>query len=162
MAEQALGMDVPRANPMNLTRNLSLVILLFAIVVSAYLSYLKVSNATPVCVSGGAFDCGTVLNSRYSEIGEVPIAWLGLGTNLVVVGLLLLERRIAFLAQYGVVMIFGVVLFAFIYSVYLVYIQVAVLQALCPWCLTHEVLIGVLFVISIWRLMQWQRASQTE
>jgi len=39
-----------------------------------------------------------------------------------------------------------VVLFAFLYSVYLVYLQAFRIQAYCVWCLTHEALITVLFV----------------
>lgn len=135
-------------------RNLSFLVLAAAILVSGYLSYLKISDTQAVCVEGEAFDCGVVLNSAYSELSGIPIAWLGLGTNLLVLALLLLENRIALLRQYGVMMIFGVVFFAFIYSVYLVYVQAALIRAYCPWCLTHEALITVLFGLSTWRVMK--------
>ena len=131
---------------------LSLITLAFAIGVSGYLSWLKFDDVEAVCVSGGAFDCGTVLNSVYSEIQGIPIAYLGLLTNLIVVGLLLLESRIGVLREYGPTLVFGVVLFAFVFSVYLVYIQAAVIVAYCPWCLTHEALIALLFGFSGWRL----------
>jgi len=39
------------------------------------------------------------------------------------------------------------VLFAFLFSVYLVYVQAALLNAYCPWCLTHEALITALFIV---------------
>lgn len=136
-------------------RNLSFVVLFFAIIVSGYLSYLKIANVDAVCIKGDAFDCGTVLNSAYSIFLGIPIAYLGLGTNLLVLVLLLLENRIGFLQDYGVVLIFGAVLFAFVFSVWLVYVQAFLIQAYCPWCLTHEALITVLFVLSIWRLWQW-------
>lgn len=132
---------------------LSLVVLALAIAVSGYLSYLKIANANAVCVSGGAFNCGVVLNSIYSELAGVPIAYLGLTTNLIVVALILLEGRIGFLQEYGTLLTFGVVLFAFLYSVYLVYLQAFVIGAYCPWCLTHEALITVLFVI--WARKAW-------
>jgi len=136
-------------------RNLSFVTLFFAILVSGYLSYLKLDNTPAVCIQGSVFDCNTVLNSVYSEFAGIPIAWLGLGTNLLIVALLLLENRIGFLRDNGVALVFGVVLFAFIYSVYLVYVQAVLIQAYCPWCLTHEALIAVLFVFSAWRLREW-------
>ncbi|GAB4511115.1 MAG: hypothetical protein OHK0046_08760 [Anaerolineae bacterium] len=136
-------------------RNLSFVVLVFAIGVSGYLSYLKVSNVQPVCVEGGQFDCGVVLNSAYSELGGIPIAWLGLATNLIVLTLLVLEPRVEFLRYNGVALVFGIVLFAFLFSVYLVYVQAAIIRAFCPWCLTHEALITVLFGLSIWRLREW-------
>jgi len=131
---------------------LSLAVLVAAIGVSGYLSYLKFDNVAAVCVQGGQFDCGTVLNSVYSELMSIPIAYLGLLTNFIVVGLLLLESRVGLLREYGPILTFGVVLFATVFSVYLVYIQAAVIGAYCPWCLTHEALIFVLFGLSSWRL----------
>ena len=133
-------------------RNLSFVVLLLAIVVSGYLSYLKLSHEAAICIESGPFDCGVVLNSVYSEMGGIPIAWLGLGTNLIVITLLLLEPHVDFLRQYGTSLIFGVVLFAFLYSVYLVYVQAFRLLTFCPWCLTHEALITILFILSGRRL----------
>ena len=133
-------------------RTASFVIVILAILVSGYLSYLKIADQAAVCIEGGAFDCGTVLNSVYSEVGGIPIAWLGLAVNLIVLALLLLEYRVGFLREYGKTLIFGVVLFAFIYSVYLVYVQAAILRAYCPWCLTHEALITILVALSIWRV----------
>lgn len=135
-------------------RNLSIVVLILAIIVSGYLTYLKFSDTDAVCVKGGSFDCGTVLNSVYSEISGVPIALLGLVTDVIVLGLILLERRVGLLRNYGITLVFGVVLFAFLYSVYLVYLQAAVIGAYCPWCLSHETLITILFVLSSWRLWQ--------
>lgn len=137
---------------------LSLALLAAAIGVSGYLSYLKLSPGTqPACIVGGAFDCGTVLSSVYSELGGVPIAWLGLGTNGVILALLLLKPRVSFLSEYGTLLIFGVLLFAFMYSAYLVYLQAQVIRAYCPWCLTHEALIAALFVL--WSAETWHQLS---
>lgn len=139
-------------------RTLSFVVLVFAIGISAYLSYLKIDNGEPaVCLTSGSFDCGAVLNSAYSELGGIPIAWLGLATNLIVLTLLILEPRVAFLRDLGVTLIFGVVLIAFLFSMYLIYVQAALIEAYCPWCLTHEALITVLFLLSSYRL--WKSLS---
>jgi len=135
-----------------LARRLSFLVLVVAIGVSGYLSWLKISNEHAVCVQGGRFDCGTVLNSAYSELGGIPIAWLGLATNLIVVGILVAETRVAALRPYGAILSFAVVLFAFLFSVYLVYVQAFLIQAYCIWCLSHEALITILFGISSWRL----------
>lgn len=140
-------------------KTLSLVVLALAIFVSGYLSYLKIDyNASPACLQGGTFDCGTVLNSSYSEIAGVPIAWLGLATNLLVVALLLLENRTAFFREYAVTLVFGIVFFATIFSVYLIYIQAFRILAFCPWCLTHEALIFILFGLSSYRLVRHMNA----
>lgn len=159
MSQTSLSMNATKVEKRGFrlsAKVLSLLVLLAAIGVSGYLSYLKLdTSAAPVCVSGGAFDCGVVLNSVYSELAGIPIAYLGLATNFVVVGLLLLESRLGILREYGPVLVFGVVLLAFLFSVYLVYVQAALISAYCPWCLTHEALIAVLFGLSTWRLWQW-------
>jgi len=138
-------------------KNATFVLLALAIGVSGYLTYLKFSATEAVCVAGGAFDCGTVLNSVYSEIGGIPIAALGLATNLVVLALLLLENRVGFLREFGTLAVFGVLLFAFIYSVYLVYLQAFVIQAYCPWCLSHEALVTIMF--GIWGVQAFREMS---
>ena len=133
-------------------RGISLIVLVAAIGISGYLSYLKISNTSAVCIAGGAFDCGTVLNSRYSELAGIPIAWLGLACNLIMTAVLLLEPRISALHSQGRVIVFGISLFTFLFSIFLVYVQAALIQAYCPWCLTHEALMFILFGASVWRL----------
>lgn len=145
-----------------LARRLSFLVLVVAIGVSGYLSWLKITNEHAVCVQGGRFDCGTVLNSAYSELGGIPIAWLGLATNLIVVGILVAETRVAALRGYGAILSFAVVLFAFLFSVYLVYVQAFLIQAYCIWCLSHEALITILFGISSWRLYKELSPSAVE
>ena len=151
-----------KQNSLFSARNMSFVVLFFAILVSGYLSYLKAdTSAQAVCVPGAVFDCGTVLNSVYSEILGVPIAWLGLGLNLLLVALLILETRLSFLAQYSAPIIFGVLLFAFLFSVYLVYVQAVLITKYCPWCLTHEALVTIVFALSVKRLMDWMNTGST-
>jgi uncharacterized membrane protein len=141
-------------------RNISFVVLAFAIGISGYLSWLKISRQIAVCVQGSIFDCGTVLNSAYSELGGIPIAWLGLGVNITVVILLLLESKVEFFKVYAPALIFGLVLFAALFSVYLIYVQAFLIQAYCPWCLTHEALIFVLFGLSVKRLLNWMKPQE--
>lgn len=148
-AGQVQVASLPKINAITI----SYVTLALAIVVSGYLSYLKAANATAACAAVGQIDCGTVLNSAYSELGGIPIAWLGLGTNLVILALIAFRNRVALLREFGTILTFGVILFAFVYSVYLVYLQAFVIQAYCPWCLTHEVLITILFVV--WARQAW-------
>lgn len=158
MAEQAQVMEKPKnsASLINVT-TISVVILIVAMAVSGYLSYLKAAQVDAVCVAGGVFDCGTVLNSRYSEIADIPIAWLGFALNAVVLSLILLKPRIAFLRDYGTLIIFGLVLFAFIFSMWLIYVQAFLISAYCPWCLSHEALITLLFIV--WTRETWKELA---
>ncbi len=138
-------------------RSVSLVLLVVAIALSGYLTYEKFSDSNAPCIDNGTFDCGTVLNSAYSEIGGIPIALLGLITNLIMLGLLVLETRGQFFQQNGLALLFGVNLFAFLFSVYLVYLQAMVIKAYCIWCLSHELVITLLFIatfIRFWKNLQ--------
>ena len=142
------------AKPMkmrNLRRAQGLLVIV-GLVVAGYLSYLKLTDVPAACVEGGAFNCNVVLNSRYSELAGVPIAYLGLTVYAVIGALLLLEPRVAFLREYGSLLIFGIGLFAWLFSMWLVYVQVGLLQALCPWCLTHEANFTILFGLISYRV----------
>ena len=103
----------PRASLIN-PRTITFATVIVAILVSSYLSYLKASNAHAVCIVGGRFDCGTVLNSVYSEFQGIPIAWLGLTVNIIVLITLILETRVGFVGEYAVPFLFGLLLAAFI------------------------------------------------
>jgi len=138
-------------------RHICFVILIAAIAVSGYLSYLKASGSDAVCMDSGAFDCGTVLNSAYSEISGIPISWLGLATNAIVLMLLLIEPHLGFTRQFGPTLVMGPVLFAFLFSMYLIYVQAQLIKAYCPWCLSHEALISLLFVLTVFRLRNHMR-----
>lgn len=152
--------EKPKAESKLNARVTSLIVLVLAIIVSSYLGYLKVSNREAVCIEAAVFDCGTVLSSVYSEIRGIPIAWLGLGANLVMTALLLLEYRLNFLRRYGVALVFAVSLFTFLFSIYLIYIQAFRIQAYCPWCLSHEAFMTLLFGLSVWRISKWDLEAE--
>jgi uncharacterized membrane protein len=83
---------------------------------------------------------------------DIPIAWLGFATYIIIGILLLMQNRVAFLQEYGMLILFGIVLFAWVYSMYLVYLQFFVLRALCMWCLMHEANFTILFIVTTLRL----------
>ena len=105
---------------------------IFGLLVSGYLSYLKIVDAPSVCLKGGPFKLRLVLNSKYSELGGIPIAWLGFAIYLFLACILLMEDRHEVFRQYGRIAAFGVGLFAWLFSMWLVYVQFVLLAALCP------------------------------
>ncbi|HLA43829.1 MAG TPA: vitamin K epoxide reductase family protein [Aggregatilineales bacterium] len=133
-------------------RVVSFIILAAALFVSGYLTYQKYSENEVTCPNTGKFDCGTVLNSAYAEMGGVPISLWGFVTNLVMVTLLVLETRVEFFKPFGPTLVFGVILFAFLFSIYLVYLQAFVIKAYCIWCLSHEALMTLMFITTSIRL----------
>ncbi len=144
---------VPSSNNRDrIARRAQLLFVLIGLVVAGYLSYLKIEDAPAVCVETGPFNCNVVLNSQYSELAGVPIAYLGFTVYLAIGALLLLENQVAFLRVWGSLIMFGIGLFAWLFSMWLVYVQFALLQALCPWCLSHETNFTLLFALICYRV----------
>lgn len=133
-------------------RVLALIFVVIGLLISGYLSAQKLTAAPLVCFGGSTFDCGTVTNSAWSRLAGIDIAYLGFGMYLTLGILLLLEERVSFLHENGQLITFGIAFLAWVYSMFLVYLQVFVLQALCSWCLAHEANMTILFAIIVARL----------
>lgn len=145
-----------------LSRMLSLSLIIIGIFVTSYLSYLKLADQKSVCLSGGMINCEAVLNSRYSEVAllgsSVPIAYLGWLVHLLLLAIWLWEGR-STNRDAPIALFFGLNAFAWLYSMYLVYLQFFVLHAACPWCLTHEANVTLLFGFTLLRLRKLLRAD---
>jgi uncharacterized membrane protein len=119
---------------------------------SLYLTFVKFSGRYALC--GPIGDCESVNSSRYSEIGGVPIALLGMGAYLIMIVLLFLEGRSTFWSENSPLVVFGLSLVGVVYSAYLTYLEIAVLRAVCPYCVLSAVILVVLLVLSGVRLWQ--------
>ncbi len=123
---------------------------------SAYLAWLKISGGLAAC--GGIGDCESVNASIYSQINGIPIALLGVGAYFAILVFLFLESRDDFIGDWSPMIVFGLSLTGTLYSIYLTYIEIAVLKAVCPYCVLSAIAILTIFVISIVRL----RRSHTQ
>ena len=113
--------------------------------VAGYLTWVHFDDAALVCVSGGG--CETVQESEYAEIVGIPVALLGLGSYLVVLGLVALDTV---RARLGAAML---ALVGLVFSVYLLALQLFVIDAVCVWCLANDVVIApALAVLTALRL----------
>ncbi len=144
--------------PDNLKR-LSLILVLIGVIISSYLSYTKLTETNVICLESNSISCDVVQNSVYAQLAGIEIAYLGLFAYLILGGLLLLEQRIPILQAYGPMLMFGATLFAFLYALWLIYVQAVLLAAFCTWCLAHEVTMTLLFLVSALRLWQFMRIS---
>jgi uncharacterized membrane protein len=123
-----------------------------------YLTWAKLSGATLVCVQGLG-DCNSVNNSPWSQLMGIPVAAIGALGYVAILAALLLELRSASLAEYAKLALFGFSLVGTIYSAYLTYIEVAVLNQICPYCVVSALLMTAIFVIAIIRLVRTQDTS---
>ena len=121
------------------------IVALAGIGVAAYLTWVHYDEGALVCVSGGG--CETVQQSSYAEIAGLPVALLGLVSYVTVLGLIVWDTPYARL---------GAASLAFIglaFSVYLLVLQLFVIDAVCVWCLANDVLIApALAVLTALRL----------
>jgi len=110
------------------------------------------ADTTLVCLEASGFDCDVVQSSAYAKLLGIPVSYLGFGAYLALGALLAPEGRAALVREYGPSLVFGITLFGFLFSLWLFYAQAALLQSFCIWCLTHDVTITLLFVVSGIRL----------
>lgn len=122
---------------------------------SLYLSWIKLSHQETLCLPGIG-DCETVNTSRYAEVFGIPIALLGALAYLTILALLLFEDRRVVRKEISKMAVFGLSLFGVLYSVYLTYIEIAVLRAICPFCVISALAILVIFIFSLLRLVNNQ------
>lgn len=115
-----------------------------------YLTAIKLANATSIC--SGIGDCETVNSSRFSEIGGVPIALLGAAAYLAMLGLLIFEPNFGENSDYARLGVFGIAFSGTLYSLYLTYLELGVLRAVCPFCVASAVCITLICVLSVARL----------
>jgi uncharacterized membrane protein len=111
--------------------------------VAAYLVYARYTGTRLACTTGG---CETVQHSKYAKAAGIPVAVLGLAAYLTVFATALSARVEA--AAIGAAIVLGGLAF----GVYLIVIQVAVIDAICQWCLASDAILALLAIASAERL----------
>jgi uncharacterized membrane protein len=102
----------------------------------------------------GLGDCHTVQASAYATIGPVPVALLGLGMYATILGCLLVVRRRPDWEFASTASAFAMALAGLVYAAYLTWIEVAVIDAICQWCVVSAVLTAALTLLlgaALWR-----------
>ena len=120
--------------------------------VSIYMTIFKLTENQSMCLGNGG--CSVVNNSMYSEVYGIPVSIIGILGYGALVAALLLEQRGSFMQDNGLLLIFGLALVGFLFTAYLIYVEIALIHALCPFCITSQVSITVLFVLSVIRLVR--------
>lgn len=121
------------------------------VAVSAYLTYVHYRGALALCAGAGG--CETVQASRYATMFGVPIALLGLGLYLGILALAL-WRALAGPAAPGAVLLglFGLALAGTLFSAYLTYLELFVIHAICPWCVSSAAIVTASCALSAWEI----------
>jgi uncharacterized membrane protein len=117
-----------------------------------YLLIYKLTGNVRMCLGNGG--CHDVNFSPYSEIYGIPISVFGLVAYLAILCILVLERRLNIAYEYGPLAIFGISLVGVAFSVYLTYLELYIIHAVCPFCVISAILITLLFILAIIRLVK--------
>jgi uncharacterized membrane protein len=122
---------------------------LAGLAVAGYLTYVETQLVQAVC--GPVGDCNAVQSSSYARLfGVLPVGVLGAAGYLGILAAWLLNRlgrgRLAVMAPAAVLVM---TLFGVIFSIYLTYLELFVIRAVCIWCLTSAVIITLLMLLSL-------------
>ncbi|MEZ4711049.1 MAG: vitamin K epoxide reductase family protein [Caldilineaceae bacterium] len=130
-------------------------LLVIGLCIGLYLSYVKLAHTEPICI-GGSSDCSLVQNSAYASLLGIPVAYLGLLAYVAMALLWGIKR--ANWQGWGLLatqLFWGVALFSALFSIYLTYIELFVLGAICQWCVASALVILAIFVLT----SSWLRAD---
>ena len=111
--------------------------------ITGYLLYARHTGAELVCTTGG---CETVQSSPYADLLGVPVAALGLAGFLGLVVAAVGRGEWARLGQATLA------LASCLFGGYLLYIQLAVIHAVCQWCLATDMITTAIAVLALLRL----------
>jgi uncharacterized membrane protein len=110
--------------------------------IAAYLTSVKLAGSAPVCGTGG---CETVQHSRYSSVAGVPVAAFGIAIYALLLASTASAREEVRTVAAGLG-IAGAAVAAF-----LIYLQLAVIHAICVWCVASDSLTLVLALLLLVR-----------
>ena len=135
---------------------LAILLAVIGLLVSVYMTIYKITSNDNMCIGSGA--CKTVNESRYSEVtiagSRIPVAVLGVVGYAAILAVLLLEPRASFLQQNGSMVFFGLSLMGFLFTLYLVYVEIALIKAFCPFCVTSQIAMTLIFILSVIRVIR--------
>ena len=115
--------------------------------IAAYLTYLRYAGGSPYCIAGGG-GCEQVQESEYAKLAGIPVAVLGLVAYAALLVTALVPGPVAAAAGAGIALA-GVA-----FSAWLLYAQLALIDAVCQWCVANDVVIALVAVAAVWRLRQ--------
>ena len=124
--------------------------------VSGYLGVKRLTGGNLACTRWA--ECDVVNNSVYAKIYGVPVAFIGLAGYLVLMCLAVAALQTEGATQRRLLTLgFLLALGGFGFSVYLTYLELYVIEAICVWCVISAILITLLTLLSgmnLWRVSQ--------
>jgi uncharacterized membrane protein len=130
-------------------RILRMAIAFIAVLGVGVATYIFISDSTsgaPTCLAGGT-GCETVAKSSYSHIAGINVAIFG------IIGWILIFATVWFGNDAARLGGFLIALGGFGFSIYLTYLEIWKIEAICQWCVTNAVLMTIAFLLNTTRLL---------
>jgi uncharacterized membrane protein len=116
--------------------------------VAVYITIADSGGGSPVCLAGGS-GCQTVADSSYSHLLRVNVAIFGIVGYVLLLAAALLRGDGARMGG------FVVSLVGFGFSVYLTYLELFTIEAICQWCVGSAILMTILFAVNATRMVKY-------
>lgn len=129
-------------------RRIAAFVAAFGIGVATYIAIADAGGGSPVCLAGGG-GCETVASSSYSHLLGINVAVFGIVGYVLLFAMALLRGDGPRMAG------FVLALAGFGFSVYLTYLELFVIDAICQWCVGSAVLMTVLFGLNAVRMVAY-------
>jgi uncharacterized membrane protein len=123
--------------------------------VATYIAVEAAGGDAPTCLAGSS-GCATVAKSSYSHVAGVNIAVFGIFGYVALLASAFFAND---LARFGG---FVVALGGFGYSVFLTYVEIFKIEAICQWCVASAVLMTILFLLNATRLIGYGGTDQLQ
>lgn len=121
------------------------------IIVSGLALQVHYSNAVEPCDINSHWDCGIVNHSRYSMIGHIPVAAIGIAGYIALALLAFFRRR-------GITLAASIVGLGF--ALYLSNIEAHLLEVWCLYCVGSQIIIALITLLSlIWIFLGRRRQT---
>jgi uncharacterized membrane protein len=130
-------------------RILRLAIAFIGVIGVGVATYILISDSTsgaPACLAGGT-GCETVAKSSYSHILGINVAVFGIIGWFLVLGTVFFGNDPARLG--GFLFTLG----GFGFSIYLTYLEIWKIEAICQWCVANATLMTIVFLLNMTRLL---------
>lgn len=116
--------------------------------IATYLTVVHYQGDDPVCLAGG-HGCATVQKSDYAEMAGIPVPVIGLFGYLTLILAAALRGdpgRLLGLFAGGI---------GFGFSIYLTYLELFVIDAICQWCVGSAIVMTLAFIVALIRALRF-------
>ena len=135
------------------------ILAIVGIVDSGYLTYERLSVHIPPCSTHPWVDCGKVLKSEYATLFGVPLSVFGLihYTTFLALVIAVYKRGTQILKQAMLLL----ALFGGLFSVYLVYLQLGIIGAICLYCMVSAINSFIIVPVALWAYKIYEHPHKT-